>query len=206
MKRMTIFGMVLVLGFAGCDSAKSRPAASSKPNPEQAAADPTAEAQHAKNEVDASDVTLQIKDYDGIVELIARHQGKVVVVDCWSTWCDPCMKEFPGLVALHEKYGPEKVACISLSLDFDGLPKTKPEDSEAKVLKFLRSQGAAFDNVLSSTPADDLTMQLKFAAPPTVFVYDQQGELARKFEGGEEAQYEAKIAPFVEQLVEGEAE
>jgi thiol-disulfide isomerase/thioredoxin len=139
------------------------------------------------------------------VELIKSHEGKVVVVDCWSTWCDPCMKEFPGLVALDAKYGREKVACISLSLDFDGLPNQKPEEAEPNVLKFLRSQRATFDNVLSSTPADDLSKQLKIASPPTVLVYDQQGMLAKKFDGPD-AHYETQIAPFVAQLVEGDVE
>jgi thiol-disulfide isomerase/thioredoxin len=215
MRKNVILGLAMVMSLVGCDSAKSppagaRPAASSAPAAEQAAAEqaaaePAVDAQGAVTDDEAPGVTLQIKDYDAIVELIKGHQGKVVVLDCWSTWCEPCMKEFPGLVALDQKYGTDKVACISLSLDFEGLRDKKPEEYTANVLKFLRSQRAAFDNVLSSTPADELSKWLKFAAPPTVFVYDQQGELAKKFEGPE-AQYETKIAPFVAQLVEGEKE
>jgi len=203
MRKTLILCLPFLVGIAGCDAAKgpptgARPAASSTP-----AAGEAADAQDAAGDDEAPGVTLQIKDYDAIVELIKGHQGKVVVLDCWSTWCEPCMKEFPGLVALDEKYGPDKVACISLSLDFEGLPDKKPEGYAENVLKFLRSQRAAFDNVLSSTPADELSKLLKFPSPPTVFVYDQQGELAKKFEGPE-AQYETKIAPFVAQLVDGE--
>jgi thiol-disulfide isomerase/thioredoxin len=209
MRKNLILGLAMVMSLVGCDSAKSppagaRPAASSAPAAEQAV-EPSTDAQDAMTDEEAPGVTLQIKDYDAIVELIKGHQGKVVVLDCWSTWCEPCMKEFPGLVALDQKYGTDKVVCISLSLDFEGLPDKKPEEYTANVLKFLRSQRAAFDNVLSSTPADELSKRLKFAAPPTVFVYDQQGELAKKFEGPD-AQYETKIAPFVAQLVEGKKE
>ncbi|HUY35749.1 MAG TPA: TlpA disulfide reductase family protein [Pirellulales bacterium] len=197
--------LLFVLVAVGCDAAKAPPATappatSSTPGAEQAAG-PAADARGVNADDEAPGVTLQIKDYDAIVELIKSHQGKVVVVDCWSTWCEPCMKEFPGLVALDEKFGPDKVACISLSLDFEGIADQKPEESEAKVLKFLRSQRAAFDNVLSSTPADELSKRLKFASPPTVFVYDRQGELAKKFEGPD-ARYETTIVPFVAQLVE----
>ncbi|HVC97205.1 MAG TPA: thioredoxin-like domain-containing protein [Pirellulales bacterium] len=203
MRKTSIVSLLFVLAAVGCDTAKgppagARPAASSTPAAEQTTAEQA-------DDDEAPGVTLQIKDYDAIVELIKGHRGKVVVLDCWSTWCEPCMKEFPGLVALDEKYGPDKVACISLSLDFEGLSDKKPEEYRENVLKFLKSQRAAFDNVLSSTPADELSKQLKFPSPPTVFVYDQQGELAKKFEGPD-ALYETKIGPFVEQLIKGEDE
>jgi thiol-disulfide isomerase/thioredoxin len=201
---------VILVAAWGCDTAKApppaaAPASSTAPskNASATAADSDADAEPVKPAGEASEVALAIKDYDGIVELIKSHQGKVVVVDCWSTWCEPCMKEFPGLVALHEKHGPDKVACISLSLDYEGLPNKTPEDDADKVLKFLRSQRAAFDNVLSSTPADELSKLLEFPSPPTVFVYDQEGELSRMFPGPE-AKYEPKIAPLVEQLLEEE--
>ena len=62
-----------------------------------------------------SKVTVKILDYEGIMDLVKQHKGKVVVMDAWSTFCEPCIKEFPGLVKLHKQYGPDKVACISLS-------------------------------------------------------------------------------------------
>lgn len=209
MRSLTIASLILVTAW-GCDTAKApppaaAPASSTSPskNTSDTAADSEADADTAKPAGEAAEVTLAIKDHDGIVELIKSHQGKVVVVDCWSTWCEPCMEEFPGLVALHEKHGPDKVACISLSLDYEGLPNKKPEEYEANVLEFLRSQRATFDNVLSSTPADELSKLLEFPSPPTVFVYDQEGELSRMFPGPE-AKYESRIAPLVEQLLEEE--
>ncbi len=52
----------------------------------------------------SDDVRLQTLDYDGLQKLIASKQGKVVVLDVWSTGCPPCMKSFPDLVALQRKY------------------------------------------------------------------------------------------------------
>ncbi|HEY5314340.1 MAG TPA: TlpA disulfide reductase family protein [Pirellulales bacterium] len=124
-------------------------------------------------------VELQIKDFKGIMDTVASHRGKVVVMDAWSTQCAPCMQEFPKLVALHHKY-PERVACISLSMDYEGLGK--PEDQRAKVLEFLRSQDATFDNLLSSEPSDDLYAKFKLPSIPAVFVYDQKGQLAQRFD------------------------
>lgn len=130
---------------------------------------------------DKSEVRLQIKDHDGILALIAGHKGKVVVMDGWSTSCAPCVKEFPHLVELHKKYGPEKLACVSLSFDYEGIGK--PEEVMGPVLEFLNQQGATFDNLLSSDDSETLSKKLKIPSIPVVFVYDQQGNLAQRFDG-----------------------
>jgi len=134
---------------------------------------------HSMPSTTARAVELKITDFDGIMRQVAAHHGKVVVMDAWSTQCEPCIKEFPGLVALHHKY-PGRVACISLSFDYEGLGK--PEDSREKVLAFLQQQHATFDNLLCSEPSDDLYARLKLASVPAVFVYNQQGELAKRFD------------------------
>ncbi len=138
---------------------------------------------------------VQVLDYDGLRKLIAAQKGKVMVMDCWATSCAPCIKEFPNLVALHNKYGPGKVACISLSFDYDGSDKL--EEVMPPVQKFLERQGATFDNVLSSTPSDELCKKLEIPSIPAVFVYDRDGKLVRRFEG---AKAYDEVPALVEQL------
>ena len=130
----------------------------------------------AKND----DVRLTIVSYDGVLEHIAANRGKVVVMDAWSTSCPPCMKEFHNLVDLHRQYKPEELACISLSFDYEGLGK--PEEVQAGVLDFLRSQGATLDNLLSNEESDVLYRKFKLAAVPAVFVYDREGKLRKRFD------------------------
>lgn len=144
----------------------------------------------------AAEVTLQLKSIDELQQLIASKKGKIVVVDVWSTYCEPCMNEFPGLVDLHKQHGPEKVACISLCANYAGLGK--PEDEVAEPLKFLKSQGATFDNVLSTDPDTKLYEKLKIASVPTIFVYDREGRLVKTFDG--EPKY-ADVAKFVAELM-----
>lgn len=134
----------------------------------------------AKEDAAEPKVELQIKSYDEIQELIAGHKGQVVVMDAWSTSCEPCLKAFPGLVALHKKLGAEGVACISLSFDFEGLGK--PEERREDVLAFLKEQGATFENLLSSDDSDTLYTKFKLPSIPAVFVYDQTGKLAKRFD------------------------
>lgn len=141
-------------------------------------------------------VKLELKDYDGLQALIASKKGKVVVVDVWSTYCDPCMKEFPGLVGLHKKYGPEKVACISMCTNYSGIGK--PDDELAEPLKFLEKQGATFDNLLSTDADEALYKKLKIGSVPCIFVYDADGKLAKLFD--KETTYsevEKVVAPLV---------
>lgn len=128
----------------------------------------------------SNDVSLKILDHDEIQQLIQEKKGKVVVMDAWSTSCPPCMKEFPHLVELHHEYGPEKVACVSLSFDYEGIDR--PEDQQGRVLAFLRKQNATFDNILNKEEADALYKKLDLDAVPAVFVYDQSGKLRQKFD------------------------
>ncbi len=127
-----------------------------------------------------SDIELAILDYQGIMEQIAAKRGKVVVMDAWSTSCPPCMKEFHNLVEIHNEYGPDKVACISLSFDYEGIDK--PEDQAPRVLEFLQRQGAKFDNLMSTEESDELYKKFNLAAVPAVFVYDQEGKLRKRFD------------------------
>ncbi len=123
---------------------------------------------------------MSIVDYEGILEHVARNRGKVVVMDAWSTSCPPCMKEFHNLVELDKQYSPEQLACMSLSFDYEGLDP--PEEVKPRVLKFLKSQGATFDNLMSNEESDVLYRKFKLAAVPAVFVYDREGKLRKRFD------------------------
>jgi thiol-disulfide isomerase/thioredoxin len=208
MKRYVSFAVTgLFAAFClGCGEAQKSPPPTGAPRATAAgaASDPVAAEPAAAEEEKGpaqSKVTVEIKDFDGIQELIASKRGKVVVMDCWSTWCDPCVKEFPGLVALHKKHGEDDLACVSLSFNFEGGKKEQPEDHVEGVLEFLRSQDATFDNLIASVPSEELYQQLGFksASVPAIFVYDREGNIARQFEG-EEAKY-AEVGKLVAELI-----
>jgi len=145
-----------------------------------------------------AEVTLRALKLAEVDQLIASKKGKIVVVDAWSTYCEPCMQEFPGLVALHKKYGPGKVACISLCANFQGIGKPTDPDVIDEPLSFLKSQNATFDNVLCADSDSDLYAKWKFNSVPAIFVYDRDGKLLKKFEN--EVKYsevEALVGPLL---------
>ena len=125
-------------------------------------------------------VTVALVDHAELLERLAAHRGKVVVLDCWSTSCPPCVKEFPGLVALARDYG-EQVACLSLSFDYEGFGT--PEEVLPPVQEFLAQVGAtAIENLLGREDSDTLYAKLELTSVPAVYVFGRDGELLRRFD------------------------
>src|SRR5690606_35455016 len=75
---------------------------------------PAGQTEPDENEPGEVDVT--ILDWEGTQALVRQQRGRVVVMDLWSTFCPPCIAEFPNLVALHREQG-DRVACISVPVD-----------------------------------------------------------------------------------------
>jgi thiol-disulfide isomerase/thioredoxin len=179
---MRLLLVLSLLCTLGCNQSapSSAPKSAAATTPPAASATEQAPAAAAPEQTGEKKVGLVILDGAGLDQLIASHRGKVVVVDVWSTSCEPCLREFPNLVKMSQDIPQDKLACVSLSLDFEGIGK--PEEQQARVLKFLERLGATFDNVLSADQADDVFKRFDFPAPPAVFVYDRDGKLSEKFD------------------------
>ncbi len=125
-------------------------------------------------------IAVRLVDHAGAMKEVASHLGKVVVLDCWSTSCPPCVKEFPGLVALAGRHG-DRVVCISLAFDYDG--SGDPEELVPPITKFLERVGAGrVTNLISSEPADDLYRKLDLASVPAVYIWKPNGERSIRYD------------------------
>jgi thiol-disulfide isomerase/thioredoxin len=111
--------------------------------------------------------------------VVAAKKGRVLLVNFWATWCEPCREEIPALVAAARGFPSKDVAVTLVSTD--SLRKT-PD-----VEKFLASQKIPFVcwQAKSTNPqrfieAVDRTWN---GAVPYTLVYDRKGELAVRLLG-----------------------
>jgi len=59
---------------------------------------------------------LELPAIDGNVNL-AQLEGKVVYLDFWASWCDPCRESFPWMAEMKEKYGTQGMEVVAVNLD-----------------------------------------------------------------------------------------
>lgn len=72
----------------------------------------------------APDVTL--KDLDGKEVSLASMKGKVVLVNFWATWCEPCRSEIPELIEMQQKYGAKGFTVLGVAMDDEGRSVVAP--------------------------------------------------------------------------------
>lgn len=139
-------------------------------------------ASHAAPPAETS--AVEVVDKAGYERILARHKGKVILVDCWATWCVPCIKAFPKTVELSERYRKDGLAVVSLS--FDSLKKGEAPPS---VIEFLKDKHADFDNLISKLDiADDGAdvFGIEEGALPHFKLYGRDGKLLKTFASGDD--------------------
>ncbi|MDW8308054.1 MAG: redoxin domain-containing protein [Verrucomicrobiales bacterium] len=83
-------------------------------------------------------VVLERIDAAGVAALARNPTSKLRLVNLWATWCAPCVREMPGLVAISRRLANRDFELITLSLDD---PK-----HESRVQAFLESHHVAVPN------------------------------------------------------------
>ena len=72
----------------------------------------------------APDITL--KDLDGKDLSLAQYRGKVVLVNFWATWCEPCRVEIPWLIEMQQKYSARGFTVLGIAMDEEGASVVTP--------------------------------------------------------------------------------
>ena len=85
---------------------------------------------HADVSTDKSIGTMEpevaFKDLDNKDVALAQYRGKVVLVNFWATWCDPCREEIPWLIEMQQKYGPKGFTVLGVAMDEEGKSVVAP--------------------------------------------------------------------------------
>lgn len=72
----------------------------------------------------APEVTL--KDLDGKDLSLSQYKGKVVLVNFWATWCEPCQVEIPWLIEIQQKYAAKGFTVLGIAMDEEGAKVVTP--------------------------------------------------------------------------------
>ena len=175
---------LLVLSLAGCDGGAAGP-------PEKPVA-AKAPAQAAGPEA-----TLLRIDKVGYQALASHESGKVLLVDFWGTWCEPCRERFPHVVELDRKYASRGLVVVSIACD--------DEKNTDQVLSFLKEQGATFRNLRSVGGAGESTFsdfEISDGALPHYKLYDRKGKLRQTFSLAEKEFTPEEVAAAVLDLLD----
>ncbi|MEZ6088095.1 MAG: thioredoxin domain-containing protein [Pirellulaceae bacterium] len=141
-------GLILLwIVIAGCEPSAEpggevSPERNAFPQSEDSATTPPSEtvpsAASEDTPLDAVPVELTLANWEQI-EAEIQASDKPVVVDIWSTSCLPCMKEFPGLVKIHNELG-DKVRCISVNIDYIGLKSSLRKAYATRCMNFCKAK------------------------------------------------------------------
>jgi len=119
----------------------------------------------------SDDAVLALKDLTGAAQSLASYRGRVVVLNFWATWCEPCKKEMPDLSAIQNDYAAFGVQVIGAAGD-------GAADS-AKVLKFIREFKLNFPVWVGATTDDMKRFGVGEVLPATVII-DRNGKIVRR--------------------------
>jgi thiol-disulfide isomerase/thioredoxin len=152
----------LIVGLVGCGrQSASPPPPKEKPVP--------------AGEIGSRLPDFTVDDLQGRRISSAELHGKVVLIDFWATWCQPCKQEMPGYQELADQYGPQGFVVVGLKFD-------TMKDTE-NPLKFAKKIGVRYPLAVAT---DDLKQQFGgVEGLPTTLLYDRQGMLRKKVIGFE---------------------
>lgn len=132
--------------------------------------------------------------FEDITPLFEQQNDTTYVINFWSTWCAPCVKELPYFEELNAQYAPQKVKVLLISLDF-------PKQLETKLKPFLKKHNLQSELFVLTDPdanswVNAVNPEWSGAIPATVIYKGAKKEFYEKsFE--DLAELEAVVLPFL---------
>jgi cytochrome c biogenesis protein CcmG, thiol:disulfide interchange protein DsbE len=113
---------------------------------------------------------LVLNTIDGGKWSLYENRGKVVLLNFWATWCEPCRTETPMLVKLGKEYNERGLKIVGIALDQDG----------SEIIKKFMSEYKIDYPVLLPVPGSALS---RIDPVPTTLLIDGESRLAKKYVG-----------------------
>ena len=135
---------------------------------------------------------LEATTLDGThrVKTLDDYRGKVVLVNVWATWSEPCRVEMPSIEKLHREFGPQGLHVIAISVDDPG--------SEQHILDYAKELGITFE--ILHDPKRVTSTRYQVTGFPETFVIGREGTIRKKFIGAADWNSDANRA-LIRQLL-----
>jgi thiol-disulfide isomerase/thioredoxin len=128
---------------------------------------------------DAPDVTF--KDLEGKDVRLADLKGKVVVVNFWATWCEPCQIEIPWMIGFQERYANQGFTLLGVAMDDEGKSVVAPFVDKTQFDVDGKKTTMNYPIVIGN---DDLSSKFGgLIGLPTTVVVGRDGKIHRRFLG-----------------------
>ena len=112
---------------------------------------------------------LALPDVDGREQRLDQWKGKVLVVNFWATWCEPCRKEMPEFVKAQAAFGGKGLQFVGIAID-------QPD----KIRQFSQELNLNYPSLVGGYGALELSKTLgnKIMALPFTVIIDRNGGVA----------------------------
>lgn len=133
---------------------------------------------------EAPDFSLETMKGEPFV--LSDHEGKVVVLNIWATWCPPCREEIPDFIEIQKEMRDDGVLFAGVSMDKKGWSAVRP---------FAKKMGINYPLMV-----DDGTVYKKygpFRGIPTTFIINKKGKVEYSIPG---MVTKDKLKPVLEKL------
>jgi thiol-disulfide isomerase/thioredoxin len=152
---------LLACVFSACNTVGRRPAPES-----QNQSSPATSAEVLNNYGWTGELNQRVK--------LSDYRGKVVVLDFYATWCEPCRAETPHLVDLQRQYGEQGLQVIGLNVG--GADDRNEVPGFAREFDIQYSLGFPDDEFADSLLSDNQNI-------PQAFIVDRGGRIVKRFVG-----------------------
>lgn len=142
-------------------------------------------------------------DMDGLEKKLSDYRGKVVILDLWATWCNPCQIQMLELIKVYENYSRNELEIFSINID---------EREDLQDINDFIDLFAQYGYSLSwifGNEKDNLEKYMKEQSIPTLVIFDQVGRIYHREVGlsvfdtlpSGAPQDTTRIKPIIEEII-----
>lgn len=124
---------------------------------------------------------VSFKNLDGQDVPLSEYKGKVVLVNFWATWCEPCQVEIPWLIEMQQKYSAKGFTVLGVDVDDEG--SNVVSAYTAKERFHVNGQQLAINYPVLRGNDDVADKFGGLLGYPTSFLISRDGKIVKKVQG-----------------------